>query len=62
MPAHVEQDVDAPGTVTGDEKRVVHDAAHHEVARVGDLGFVGQELPRPGEEALALELEQPGSL
>ena len=43
--------------VAGDDERVVDDPAHDVVARLGDLGLVGEELPRPGEQPLALERE-----
>ncbi len=47
----------SPVSIARHDERVVDDPAHDVVARVGDLGLVGEELPGAWEQPLALEGE-----
>ncbi len=55
VPAHVQQHPDLAVVAPHHDERIVHDPPHHVVTGVRDLGHVGQELPAPAEEAVALE-------
>src|ERR671933_438918 len=57
MPTHVEQDVDLPVLVAGDDEAVVDDPAQHVVTGPGDLRLVGQKDPGFREDLLCLQLE-----
>ena len=54
--AGVEQDLGAAFFVADDDDAVFADVGLEEVARVGDLGLVGHEVPGAGKDLLQLEL------
>jgi hypothetical protein len=58
--AHVEEDVDLPVLVAGDDEAVVDDPAKHVVAGPGDLRLVSQKDPGLREDLLYLQLEDIG--
>ena len=54
--AGVNQDLRVAVGVAHDDDAVLADEGHEEVAGVGDLRFVGHEVPGPGEDPLHLEI------
>ena len=58
--ADIEQHVDPHRAVPGDDHRVKPHLTHDVVARLGNLGFVAEQIPRLAEQMLHLQPEHFG--